>query len=205
MLLFDSVGPNPKVVRMFIAERGITGIPVQTVDLRGGENRQPDYMAKNPTAGLPCLQLDDGSFLAEITAICEYLDETTTSGSSLIGSTPQERAETRMWTRRIDLGIVEPLTAGFRYAEGLKMFSTRMRCIPQAADDLKAIAKDKLAWLDGQIAGRQYICGDRFSLADILLFAFLQFAAAVRQPLDPANTNLTAWYGRMAARPSAEV
>lgn len=205
MLLFDSVGPNPKVVRMFIAERGVTGIPVQTVDLRGGENRQPDYMAKNPTAGLPCLQLDDGSFLAEITAICEYLDETTSSGSSLIGSTPQERAETRMWTRRIDLGIVEPLTAGFRYAEGLKMFSTRMRCIPQAADDLKAIAKEKLAWLNGQIAGRQYICGDRFSLADILLFAFLQFAAAVRQPLDPANTNLAAWYERMAARPSAEV
>ena len=110
-----------------------------------------------------------------------------------------------MWTRRIDLGIIEPLTAGFRYAEGLKMFTTRMRCIPQAADDLKAIAKDKLAWLDGQIAGRQYICGDRYSLADIMLFAFMQFGATVRQPLDPANTNLVAWYDRMAARPSAAV
>lgn len=205
MLLFDSVGPNPKVVRMFIAERGVAGIPVQTVDLRGGENRQEAYLAKNPTGGLPALQLDDGSYLAEITAICEYLDEIASSGPSLIGSTPQERAETRMWTRRIDLGIVEPLTAGFRYAEGLKMFTTRMRCMPQAADDLKANAKDKLAWLDKQIAGRQYICGDRFSLADILLFAFLQFAGAVKQPLDPANANLTAWYGRMAARPSAEV
>ena len=205
MLLLDSIGPNPKVVRMFIAERGITGIPAQTVDLRGGENRQEAYLAKNPAGGLPALQLDDGSYLVEITAVCEYLDEIAASGPSLIGATPQERAETRMWTRRIDLGIVEPLTAGFRYAEGLKMFSTRMRCIPQAADDLKAIAKDKLAWLDGQIAGRQYICGDRYSLADIMLFAFLQFAATVRQPLDPANTNLAAWYDRMAARPSAAV
>ncbi len=205
MLLFDSVGPNPKVVRMFIAEHGLTGIPVQTVDLRGGENRQADYLAKNPTGGLPSLQLADGSILSEITAICEYLDETAPAGASLIGATPQERAETRMWTRRIDLGIVEPMTAGFRYAEGLKMFSTRMRCIPQAADDLKAMAKEKLAWLDAQIAGRQFVCGDRFTLADIILFAFLQFAAAVRQPLDPANTNLAAWYERMAARPSAAV
>ena len=145
MLLFDSVGPNPKVVRMFIAEHGLTGIPVQTVDLRGGENRQADYLAKNPTGGLPSLQLADGSILSEITAICEYLDETAPAGASLIGATPQERAETRMWTRRIDLGIVEPMTAGFRYAEGLKMFSTRMRCIPQAADDLKAMAKEKMA------------------------------------------------------------
>jgi glutathione S-transferase len=205
MLLFDSIGPNPKVVRMFIAERGITGIPTQTVDLRGGENRQEAYLAKNPTGGLPSLQLDDGSFLSEITAICEYLDESAPSGPSLIGTTPQERAETRMWTRRIDLGIVEPLTAGFRYAEGLKMFSSRMRCIPHAADDLKALAKDKLAWLDGQMAGRTFICGDRFTLADIFLFAFLQFAAVVKQALDPANANLAAWYERMAARPSATV
>ena len=203
MQLLDSIGPNPKVVRMFIAERGVSGIQVQTVDLRGGENRQEAYLAKNPTGGLPTLQLDDGSYLAEVTAICEYLDETATSGPSLLGTTPQERAETRMWTRRIDLGIVEPMTAGFRYAEGLKLFTSRIRCIPQAADDLKANAKDQLAKLEGQMAGRQFVCGDRFTLADIFLFAFLQFAATVRQPLDPANTNLAAWYDRMAARPSA--
>ena len=204
MLLYDSIGPNPKVVRMFIAERGIAGIPTQTVDLRGAENRQEAYLAKNPTGGLPSLELDDGSNLAEITAICEYLDETA-SGPSLIGSTPQERAETRMWVRRIDLGIVEPLTAGFRYSLGLKMFAPRMRCIPQAADDLKLMAAEKLAWLDGQMAGKTFICGDRFTLADIFLFAFLQFGATVRQPVDPSNTNLIAWYDRMAERPSAAV
>jgi glutathione S-transferase len=204
MLLLDSIGPNPKVVRMFIAERGITGIPMQTVDLRGGENQQAPYLAKNPTGQCPALELDDGTYLTEITAICEYLDETT-PGVSLIGTTPQERAETRMWTRRIDLNIIEPMVAGFRYAEGLKFFAPRMRCIPQAADDLKALAREKLAWLDAQIASRAFICGDRLTLADILLFAFLQFTATVRQPLDPANAHLTAWYARMAARPSAAV
>jgi glutathione S-transferase len=205
MLLYNSIGPNPKVVRMFIAERGITGIATQTVDLMAGENRQPPYLAKNPTGGLPALELDDGSVLTEITVICEYLDEITSTGTSLIGTNAKHRGETRMWTRRIDLGIVEPMTAGFRYAEGLKMFTTRMRCIPQAADDLKAIAKEKLAWLDGQITGRQFICGDRLTLADIILFAFLQFGASVRQKLDETNTNLTAWYDRMATRPSAGV
>jgi glutathione S-transferase len=205
MLLFDSIGPNPKVVRMFIAERGITGIETQTVDLMAGENRQQSYLAKNPTAGLPSLQLDDGSYLSEITVICEYLDEIAPGGGSLIGATAPERAETRMWTRRIDLGSVEPMTSGFRYAEGLKLFASRMHCIPQAADDLKAIAREKLSWLDGQIAGRQFICGDRLTLADLLLFAFLQFGMGVRQKLDPANTNIAAWYERMAARPSAGV
>ncbi len=205
MLLFDSVGPNPKVVRMFIAERGITGIETQTVDLRGGENRQEAFLAKNPAGTLPALQLDNGTILAEITAICEYLDEVAPGSSTLIGSTPEERADTRMWTRRIDLGIIEPLTAGFRYSQGLKMFETRMHCIPQAADDLKKIARDKLAWLDKQMGGRTWVCGDRYSLADILLFAFMQFAANVKQPLDPANTNLIAWYDRAAARPSAAV
>lgn len=203
MLLLDSIGPNPKVVRMFMAERGITGIPVQTIDLRGGENRREPYLSKNPSGQCPALELDDGSYLSEVTAICEYLDESTTEGVSLIGGTPRERAETRMWTRRIDLAIIEPLTAGFRYSEGLKLFESRIRCIPQAADDLKAIARDKLTWLDGLIGGRKFICGDRLTLADILLFPFLQFAATVRQPLDPVNANLTAWYGRMAERPSA--
>ena len=203
MLLLDSVGPNPKVVRMFMAERGITGIPVQTVDLRGGENRREPYLSKNPTGQCPALELDDGSYLTEITAICEYLDETTTQGVSLIGSTPQERAETRMWTRRIDLAVIEPLTAGYRYGEGVKFFALRMRVIPQAADDLKALAREKLTWLDGLIGGRRFICGDRLTLADVLLFTFLQFAATIRQPLDPVNVNLTAWYGHMAERPSA--
>jgi glutathione S-transferase len=198
---YNSVGPNPRVVRMFMAERGIE-VPRTEVDLRGGENRQPAYMAKNPMGQMPCLEMDDGTVLSEITAICEYLDETT-PGPSLIGGTPRERAETRMWTRRIDLNIAEPILNGFRFAEGLKLFQNRIRCIPQAAGDLKATAQERLAWLDGQIAGRSFVCGERLTLADILLFAILDFAKGVGQPLNPELRNITAHHARMQARPSA--
>lgn len=202
MLLYDSVGPNPRVVRVFAAERGIT-LPSTRIDLRGGENRQPAFLAKNPLGQLPALALDDGFVLTEITAICEYLDETAAGGPSLIGSTAQQRAETRMWVRRIDLHIAEPVSAGFRFSEGLKMFESRIHCIPQAADDLKAIARAKIAWLDGQLAGREFVCGTRFTLADVMLFVFLEFAASVGQPIDPALANIQAHLARMKARPSA--
>ncbi len=201
MLFYDSVGPNPRVVRMFMAERGID-LPKTTIDLRGGENRQPAYMAKNPAGQMPCLELDDGSVLAEITAICEFLDEIT-PGASLIGANAQERGETRMWTRRIDLGICEPMGNGFRFSQGLKMFQSRMRCIPEAAEGLKATAQDKIGWLDGQMAGRTFVCGDRLTLADILLFCFLDFGAQVGQPINPDFKSIVAHHAMMKARPSA--
>jgi glutathione S-transferase len=200
MKFYNSIGPNPRVVKMFMAEKGIEA-PREEVNLMAGENRQAPYVAKNPSGQMPALELDDGFVLAEITAICEYLEETHPK-PPLIGSNPKERAETRMWTRRIDLNIVEPMANGFRFSQGLPLFKERVRCIPQAADELKATAKDKLAWLDGQIAGRQFIVGDRFTLADILLYAFLDFGGQVGQPLDSANKNLAAWYERVKARPS---
>ena len=154
MRLYNSIGPNPRVVRMFMAERGID-LPKVEVDIRGGENRQAPYLQKNPAGQSPALELDDGTVIAEITAICEYLDEIT-PGPSLIGATPQERAETRMWTRRIDLNIVEPMANGFRYSDGLKMFQNRLHCIPQAADDLKQSTQEKLS-LARRADGRQDI------------------------------------------------
>jgi glutathione S-transferase len=202
MKLYNSIGPNPKTVRMFMAEKGIE-LPKVEVDLMGGENRREPYLGKNPSGQLPCLELDDGRHLAEITAICEYLDEKF-PGGSLIGRTPEERAQTRMWVRRIDLNIVEPLAAGFRYSDGLTLFQSRIHVIPQAAADLKQIAQEKLAWLDGLMAGKSFVCGERLSLADILLFAFLEFGARVGQPLDPALKNIGGWYVRMKARPSAK-
>jgi glutathione S-transferase len=201
MQLYDSIGPNPRVVRMFMAERGIE-IPKTTVDLMGGENRREPHLARNPAGQVPCLELDDGSHLSEITAICEYLDEIT-PGTSLIGSDAKERAETRMWTRRIDLNIVEPLTNGFRFSQGLKLFQDRIRCIPEAADGLKATAQEKLGWLNGLMEGKTHVCGDRLTLADILLFCFLDFAAQVRQPINPEHRNIVAHHAMMKARPSA--
>lgn len=201
MKLYNSVGPNPRVVRMFLHEKGME-VPREEVDIRGGENRQEAYLARNPSGQCPALELDDGTILAEITAICEYIEDTHPE-PALIGTSPLEKAKTRMWTRRVDLNIVEPLANGFRFAEGLKMFQDRIHCIPQAADDLKASAQKKLTWLDRQMEGRQYIAGDRFSLADILLFCFVDFGTQVKQPLNPENKNVMAWYERVKARPSA--
>jgi glutathione S-transferase len=198
MKFYTSMGPNPAVVSMFLAEKGVE-LETVKVDLMGGENRQAPYLEKNPAGQLPCLELDDGSHLSEIIAICEYLDEKFPS-PPLIGTTPEERANTRMWVRRIDLNVCEPMANGFRFAEGLPLFQNRLRCIPQAADDLKAVAREKLSWLDGLASGKAWIAGDRFTLADILLFCFLQFGAQVGQPLDPENKNLTAWMDRVTAR-----
>ena len=201
MKFYNSIGPNPRVVKMFMAEKGIE-IPFEEVDIMGGANRQADYLKVNPAGQLPALELDNGEVLAEITAICEYLDEKFPD-NSLIGSTPEERAETRMWTRRVDLGVCEPLAGGFRYSEGLPMFKDRMRCLPEAADGLKAIAQDKIKWLDGLLEGKQFLAGDRMTLADILLFSFLDFGEQVGQPVDKGNKNIAAWFERMKARPSA--
>ncbi|MGA3000502.1 MAG: glutathione S-transferase [Acetobacteraceae bacterium] len=203
MLFYDSIGPNPKVVRMFMAERGISGIPSETIDLRGGENRREPFLSRNPSGTCPAPSLDNGMVLAEITAICEYLDEVGPPGKTLIGKTPEERAETRMWARRIDLHILEPMANGFRYTDGLKMFENRIHCIPAAGADMKAIAQEGVTWMDGLIGGRTFICGERLTLADILLFVFLDFFAGIKQPLNDANKNIVAWYGRMKARPSA--
>ena len=201
MKLYDSIGPNPHVVRMFIAELGLD-IEKEEVDLMGGENRQAEHLSRNPSGQMPTLELDDGSFLAEITVICEYLDEIN-GNSDLIGKTPQERAETKMWVRRIDLQIIEPLTNGFRSAEGYEFFKDRLHLIPQAADDLKAIAQERLAWLDQQLEGKEFICGDRLTLADIMLYCFLNFGATVGQPINEGNKNISALYAKLDSLDSA--
>ena len=202
MRLFNSIGPNPHVVRMFIAELGIDIQKVE-VDLIGGENRQEEHLTRNTSGQCPALELDDGTYLAEITAICEYLDELH-GGTNLVGTTPEQRAETRMWVRRIDLQIIEPLTNGYRYSEGYDLFKDRLRLIPEAAESLKNIAQERIKWLDSQIGDKQFICGDRFSLADIMLYCFLQFGAKVGQPFDPENRNVTRLFHSIESRKSAK-
>ena len=203
MKLYNSIGPNPRMVRMFMAEKGFD-VPKVEVDLLAGENRREPYATKvNPAGQCPALELDDGTVLAEITAICEYVDEKKKDTPSLIGDTPEERAKTRMWTRRIDLNIVEPAANGFRFSTGLKLFENRIRCIPEAADGLKATAQDKLKWLDGLMGAKPFVAGDKLTMADILLFVMVDFMGTVGQPIPADCNNLTAWYGRMKARPSA--
>lgn len=200
MKFYNSIGPNPRVVRMFMAEKGLK-IPSQDVDLMAGDNRKPEHLARNPHGQMPALELDDGSFISEILAICEYLEDTNPT-PALVGSNPKEKAEARMWTRRVDLNIVEPLTNGFRFSQGLRLFKDRIVTVPEAADGLKKIAQDRLTWLNGQMAGRDFLCGKRFTLADVHLFCFLDFGTQVGQPLNPENRNVGAWFERVKGRPS---
>lgn len=203
MLLYDSIGPNPKVVRMAMAEKGMT-IETVTIDLMGGENRRPPYATDVPTGGTPALQLDNGLMLAEITAIAEYLDEVQPE-PPLLGRTAEERAEARMWTRRIDLYILEPMATGFRCTEGRQLFAPRMNLLSEGAgQELKARAREKVIWLDGLLKGRQWVCGDRYTLADIMLYAFMEFGATVGQPIPDEATWVKDWYARAGERPSAK-
>lgn len=202
MKLYDSIGPNPRIVRMFVAEKGID-MPRQAVDLRKGENREAEHLKRNPHGQMPALELDDGSYLSEITAICEYLEEKYPA-PPMIGETPEARAECRMWTRRVDLNICEPLANGYRFGEALRFFQKRIPVAPEASPGLKMIAANRLRWLDGQIAGKDYLCGQRFTLADILLYCWVDFGGEVGQPLDPANSNIATWFARVAERPSVK-
>jgi glutathione S-transferase len=202
MKFYNSVGPNPRVVRMFIAEKGIT-IPSQDVNLMAGENRQDEHLKRNPHGQMPCLELDNGQYLSEIIPICEYLEDKNPK-PALIGTSAEEKAETRMWTRRIDLNIAEPMANGFRFSQGLPLFQNRMVTVPEAADGLKKIAQDRIKWLDGQMAGKEFVVGKRFTLADVLLFCFLDFGGQVGQPLNPEFKNLGAWFARVKDRPSTK-
>ncbi|MBA4780976.1 MAG: glutathione S-transferase [Sphingomonadales bacterium RIFCSPHIGHO2_01_FULL_65_20] len=201
MKLYQSIGPNPRVVLMFLEEKGAV-IDRAFVDIMKGENRQPDFVAKNPFGQVPLLEMDDGTYLSESTAICGYIEEKFPT-PALIGSTAEERAVTSMLIRRLDYDVVGPMTTAFRGSEGLPMFQSRMRCLPEAADGLKACARDGLAAFDALLAGKTWLAGDRFTLADILLYCLTEFGKMVGQPLPESLANLAAWSERVAARPSA--
>ncbi|MBL0283759.1 MAG: glutathione S-transferase family protein [Zoogloea sp.] len=201
MKLYNSIGPNPRLVKMFAAEKGIK-LDLVEVDIIAGENRQPAWQAINPTSTTPVLELDSGLRIAETAAICEYLEDRFPD-PALIGATPEARAVTRMWWRRTDLIVVQPMTTGFRGAEGLPLFQGRVRCLPQAADDLKQATQEGLAWFEAQLGDKPYIAGDALTVADLQLFCFVEFGDKVGQGLNPAHLRLAAWRERIAARPSA--
>jgi glutathione S-transferase len=109
-----------------------------------------------------------------------------------------------MWQRRVELQITEHMYNGFRYAEGAELFKNRMRILPEAAPGMKLIVQDKLKWLDALLEGKQYIAGDRFTVADIILFCALDFGGGVGQKIDPSLKNVNGWFKRVEARPSAK-
>jgi glutathione S-transferase len=204
MKLYNSLGPNPHTVRMFAAEKGIA-LTLQEVDVMGSEHRRSPYNDKiNVMQQTPAFETDDGQVICEVTAICEYLEELK-SQPPLIGSTPGERAETRMWVRRMDLNIIEGRSRAFRATGGREFYKDKIKLLSvPAAKELFEIVADRVLWLDAQVTGT-YICGDRFTLADILLYCFMTFGAPEGgSHLPPEAKNLGPWLERVRARPSTK-
>ena len=206
MLLYDyHKAPNPRVVRMFAAEKGIE-IPTYQLDLRGDENRRAPYRTEiNRTGQVPTLVLDNGFALREVFAICEYLEEIFPA-HPLIGTTAEERAEARMWSRFIDLRYVEPMSVVCVTAEGpiRDHHAPHEHLLPSSvAIHLKGLAHHWLTWINAELEGRHFVCGDRFTLADIHLFCFVDFFGKVGF----AHPRGLAWidrhYNDIAARKSA--
>lgn len=158
MLLYDSFAVDPYVVRLFILERGGLSLDVQTVDIMALDNRKPPYRTEvNPRGELPALRLNDESsfVLTEITAICEYLDEVAKSGKSLYGETALQRAETRMWLRRMDLEIAQPVIEWYRNdPETIDFYKGNRIPTPEARVNQKVVINHFFNRLDEELEGQ---------------------------------------------------
>jgi glutathione S-transferase len=182
--------PNPRKMRIYLAEKGLD-LPVKQLDLRAGEQRTPEFLKKNPFAGVPILELDDGTVIVESLAIMEYLEEIYPN-PPLIGADPVTRALVRMWERRIEIGVYLPAS---------RMVLSKGEVSEHARKTLVA----RLALVNDGLQGREWVAG-HFSIADIMLLIGLDTAHHGGQfTLDPAWTNVRRWYEKMKARPSASV
>ncbi len=201
MKLLSSFGPNPRMVLMFMAEKNIT-MAIENHDILGGENRREPYLKKNPTGQVPCLELDNGQVISETVAICEYLEELHPT-PALIGATPVERAEARMALRRVELNVCEYFYNSFRFGAGLPLFKDRVRCLPEASAGLNAKGMDGLALVDTLLQGKRFLCGERLTIGDLVLYCCLDFYVSTGAKIDPALKNVQAWMARVNDRPSA--
>jgi glutathione S-transferase len=199
--LYDSaMAPNPRRVRIFLAEKGIT-VPTVQVDIGKRENRQPEFLAKNPYGGLPVLELDDGTHIAESIAICRYFEELQPK-PALFGETAKERAEIEMWQRRMELGLFNMVTSCFQNTH--EFFKGRIKQSPDYGEICKHNALDRLAWLDGQLATRKFVAGDKYSVADITTLCAIDFGRPVNIRIPPELANVQRWHKDVSSRPSAK-
>lgn len=200
MKLYDYVGaPNPKKVRVYLAEKGIT-VPLEQVDILSGQNRQPAFLAKNPMGGLPVLELDDGTHLPESLAIMEYFEELHPT-PPMIGTTPAERARVRALERVCELGILGRVATVFQNSH--PFFAGRVKQSPEAAENARNQLQSIAKVLDAQVGKGPFVAGATPTIADCTLFAAFGFAEFAQIAIDPACTNLHAWYERFKQRPSA--
>ncbi len=202
MKIYDFNGaPNPRRLRIFVAEKGLK-IPYEQLDIFAGQNRTPEMLAKNPAGGLPLLELDDGSHLAESVAICRYL-EGLHPEPNLMGKDSREQAFIEMWNRRVELNLFG--AAGRAFQHSSELFKSRVKQIPEYAAAQRETVKQQLQWLDAQIGNKPFIAGDRFTVADITGEVAVDFIVQlVGIPLDPALKNLARWHKTVSSRPSAK-
>jgi glutathione S-transferase len=209
MILHSSLGPNPRLVRMFMVEKGLEeGKDFTRVhyDIIAGQNRQDAaYMAKNPQGTTPTLELDDGTCLTESWPICEYLEEMHPA-HNMFGETPVERAQVRKWVRLFDQEVVVPMTMGFRAGAGRAMFAPRMAVVSvEAGAELTAMADAKWRMFDDILGGSNHIALGRFTFADLIIFAFTNFGFTIGWKLPEGTHNLARFVDTHNQRPCAAI
>jgi glutathione S-transferase len=201
MKIYDFVGaPNPKKLRVYLAEKGIS-VPCEAVNILSGENRTPEFLRKNPLGGLPVLELDDGTYLPESLAIMEYFEELHPN-PPMIGTTPLERARVRALERVTELGVLSRVGTIFQNTH--PFMAGRFKQSPDAAETARGLLAANLKVLDTYIGKRPFVAGERPTIADCTLFAALEFGEFAQVPLDPTFGNVVRWYADFKKRPSAQ-
>ncbi|MDP6953582.1 MAG: glutathione S-transferase family protein [Alphaproteobacteria bacterium] len=202
MKFYDLAGsPNTRRVRIFLAEKGLD-IPTVMVDMMKGENRTPEFLeTKNSLGLLPVLELDDGSCITESVAICRYLD-TLHPEPPMFGRDAREQASVEMWNRRMELEILYPAMQTFVHSH--KMWAGRMTQILDWADACREKIRERYDWLDKELAGREFIATDDYTVADITAQCAVLIAKGVCDVrIADDQANLAAWWERVTARPTA--
>jgi glutathione S-transferase len=194
--------PNPRRVRIFLAEKGIVNVTFEQVNVPNGEHRSEAFKAKNPLAGVPVLELDDGTCISETVAISRYFEEKYPE-PPLMGTIPQEKAEIEMWQRRVEYGLMETVAAYFHHATpGLGELETYQNVEWGQKNREKAVTTIQL--LDKVLWGRTFIAGEKFSIADITGLCAVDFAAFVKIAIPEDCLNVKRWYAEISSRSSAK-
>jgi glutathione S-transferase len=192
--------PNPRRVRMFLAEKGID-LSETPVDLMKREHKSPEYRQKNSLGQVPTLELDDGSTISETVAICRYFEELNPD-PPLFGRTPFEKAQVDMWIRRIEFQLMSPVGNFWRHAH--PRTAALLHQYKDFGESNREAYSNAQRWLDGELAdGRQFIAGDDLTMADICALSTVDFAHWIGLDIDPDRPHLSAWHERVGGRPSA--
>jgi glutathione S-transferase len=201
MKLFDGGrAPNPRRVRIFLAEKGIA-MPLVPVDMGAMEHRGGDVAARNPLHRLPVLELDDGTVLCESVAICRYFEEIQPE-PALFGRGALGKAQVEMWQRRLELNLLLPVGFAFRHIHPA-MREWEVPQLPEWGEANKPKVLDFLVLLDAELALREFAAGDAFSIADITGLVAIDFMKPARIAVPEELTNVIRWHRALAARPSA--